>query len=127
MKFKKNQTIYLQIADFICENIITRKWPEDEKISSVRELAATIEVNPNTVMRTYSHLQEMGVIFNKRGIGYFVSQGAPGKIKNMQKQEFIKEELPEIFKKMQLLQIDFEELEKIYKTINSNGQKSDQN
>ena len=127
MKFKKNQTIYLQIADFICENILTHKWPQEEKISSVRELAASIEVNPNTVMRTYSHLQEMGVIYNKRGIGYFVSKGAPDKIKDMQKQEFIKQELPEVFKKMQLLQIDFQELEKIYKSINSNGQKSDQN
>lgn len=121
MEFKKNQTIYLQIADFICENILTHKWPQEEKISSVRELAATIEVNPNTIMRTYSHLQEMGIIYNKRGIGYFVAEGAPKKIKDMQKQEFIKEELPEVFKKMKLLQIDFAELEKIYKTINSNG------
>lgn len=122
MEFKKNQTIYLQIADFICENILTHKWPEEEKIFSVRELAAKIEVNPNTVMRTFSHLQEMGIIFNKRGIGYFVAQGAPTKIKEMQKQEFIKEELPEVFKKMELLQMDFVELEKIYKSINSNGQ-----
>lgn len=122
MKFKKNQTIYLQIADFICENILTHKWAEEEKISSVRELAAKIEVNPNTVMRTYSHLQDMGIIFNKRGIGYFVASGAPNKIKDMQKQEFIKQELPEVFKKMQLLQIDFEELEKIFKSIKSNGQ-----
>ena len=126
MKFKKNQTIYLQIADFICENILTHKWPEEEKISSVRELAAKIEVNPNTVMRTYSHLQEMGIIFNKRGIGYFVANGAPNKIKDMQKQDFIKQELPEVFKKMQLLQIDFHELEKIFNSIQSNGQtKSD--
>ena len=122
MEFKKNQTIYLQIADFICENILTHKWPQEEKISSVRELAAKIEVNPNTVMRTFSHLQEMGIIFNKRGIGYFVAKGAPQKIMNMQKQEFIKQELPEVFKKMQLLEIDFEELEKIYKSIISNGQ-----
>ncbi len=121
MEFKKNQTIYLQIADFICENIITHKWPQEEKISSVRELAASIEVNPNTVMRTYSHLQEMGIIYNKRGIGYFVSPGAPESIKKMQKQEFIKNELPEVFKKMDLLQIEFDELEGIYKSLNSNG------
>ena len=122
MEFKKNQTIYLQIADFICENILTHKWPEEEKIFSVRELAAQIEVNPNTIMRTFSHLQEMGIIYNKRGIGYFVSQGASKKIKDMQKLEFIKQELPEVFKKMELLQIDFVELEEIYKSINSNGQ-----
>lgn len=118
MEFKKNQTIYMQIADFICENIMTNKFPEGDKISSVREMAANIEVNPNTVMRTYSHLQEEGIIQNKRGIGYFVTEGASQKIKKMQKEEFIKEVLPELFKKMELLQIDFKELKNIYESVN---------
>lgn len=121
MEFKKNQTIYLQIADFICENILTHKWPEEEKISSVRELASMIEVNPNTVMRTFSHLQDMGVIYNKRGIGYFVADGAPKTIQDMQKQAFIKQELPEVFKKMDLLKMEFSELENIYKSSRLNG------
>ncbi len=122
MEFKKNQTIYLQIADFICENILTHKWPVEEKIASVRELASMIEVNPNTVMRTFSHLQEMGVIYNKRGIGYFVATGAPNKIQEMQKQEFITQVLPEVFKKMELLKLDFSELQKIYQSSKTNGQ-----
>jgi len=110
MEFKKKQGIYLQIADHICENIMTLRWPEGEKITSVRELAATIEVNPNTVMRTYKHLQESGIIQNKRGIGYFVSAGASQKIRAMQKQEFIENELPAFVRKMQLLGIPKEEL-----------------
>lgn len=114
MEFKKNQTIYMQIADFICENIILDKWKEGEKISSVREFAAQVEVNPNTVMRTYSHLQEEGIIYNKRGIGFFVHDGASQKIKAMQKQEFINEVLPDIFRKMKLLNIDIKEIEHLY-------------
>ena len=114
MKFKKNQTIYTQIADFICENILTLKWPVDEKIASVRELAGMLQVNPNTVMRTYSMLQDQGVIYNKRGIGYFVSDGAPENINQMERNSFINDELPELFKKMDLLKIDFEELKAIY-------------
>ena len=58
MEFRKNQTIYLQIADYICENIMAEQWIKGDKIQSVREMAATIQVNPNTVMRTYSHLQD---------------------------------------------------------------------
>jgi len=100
---------------------MTHKWPVEEKISSVREMAATIEVNPNTIMRTYSHLQEMGIIYNKRGIGYFVASGAPKKILDMQKQEFVKEVLPEVFKKMELLKLDFKELEKIYQATTAKG------
>jgi len=124
MEFKKNQTIYMQIADFICEKIMVNKWPAGEKIASVREFASKIEVNPNTVMRTYSHLQDEGIIFNKRGIGFFVNEGASEKIKAMQKQDFIETILPELFKKMELLNIDFDELKNLYnKSIaeSSNG------
>jgi len=114
MEFRKNKTIYIQIGDMICEKIMTHEWKEEEKISSVRELGANIEVNPNTVMRTYSHLQELGIIYNKRGIGFFVSKGAPSKIKEMQKLDFIENELPLIFRKMELLQIDLKDLSKLY-------------
>ena len=122
MEFKKNQTIYMQIANLICENILTAKWSEEEKISSVREMAAKIEVNPNTVMRSYSYLQDSGIIFNKRGIGYFVSEGASGKIKEMNKQTFLEQEVPEVFKKMAMLDIDMKTIEKLYKSfISSNN------
>jgi len=120
MEFNKHQSIYLQIADFICENVMTEKWPSDEKISSVRELAANMEVNPNTVMRAYSQLQDEGIIYNKRGIGYFVSEGASKKIKDMEKEDFINNELPKIFKKMKMLNIKFSELEELYNKT-SNG------
>jgi len=121
MEFKKNQTIYLQIADFICENILTEKWPVEEKIASVRELAAMIEVNPNTVMRTYSYLQDKGIIYNRRGIGFFVATDAPSSIQNIEKENFLKTELPEIFKKMEMLKMNFSELESLYKKYSQNG------
>jgi len=114
MDFKKSQTIYEQIADIVRENILTDKWQAGDKIASVRELAAEIEVNPNTVMRSYSSLQEQGILFNKRGIGFFVSDKAQKIIHKMDKDIFIKEELPSIFRKMKLLHVDFEELRNLY-------------
>jgi len=117
MEFKKNQTIYMQIADFVRESILTKKWPVGEKISSVREMAANIQVNPNTVMRTYSLLQDQGIITNKRGIGYFVSADAESVILKEQREKFINEEIPEFLRKMKLLKIDFAELQKIEQTI----------
>lgn len=121
MEFKKNQTIYMQIADFICERIILLEWKEADKIASVREFASQIEVNPNTVMRTYSYLQDEGIIYNKRGIGFFVQEGASAKIKAMKKQTFINEILPEIFRKMKMLDIDFKELENLYVESSTNN------
>ena len=121
MDFKKTQTIYLQIADFICENILAGKIKAGEKIQSVREMAASTQVNPNTVMRTYAHLQEQEIIFNKRGIGYFVEEDAAQKMRNIRKKEFIQKRLPELFKTMDLLDINFEDLQKIYSEQQSGG------
>ncbi|MDN5201332.1 GntR family transcriptional regulator [Fulvivirgaceae bacterium BMA10] len=114
MDFRDNKAIYLQIADFFCENILLKKWKEGERVPSVRETAVDIEVNPNTVMRTFNYLQDMDIIFNKRGIGYFVSEGAFEKTLTLKKDSFIKNDLPLIFKTMQLLNIDFDELKSYY-------------
>jgi len=114
MDFNNQQAIYLQIADRICEYILTGKWKEEERISSVREMAVSIEVNPNTVMRTYSHLQELGIIFNKRGIGYFVAQEALKVIRDMKKLNFIETELPKLFNTLYLLNISVKELDEKY-------------
>jgi GntR family transcriptional regulator len=110
MEFQKKDAIYLQIVERICENILEKRWQEGEKIPSVRELAIDVEVNPNTIMRSYNYLQDMGVIFMKRGIGYFVSENAYEKTIEIMKDNFIKNELPKVFKAIKLLKMDFEEL-----------------
>ena len=114
MDFSKSQTIYMQIADHISEQILAGQLQAGDKVLSVREMAAEIAVNPNTVMRTYSYLQEQDIIFNKRGIGYFVSETALQKTRVMKKQAFIEQYLPQFFKSMDLLDIKFEDLKKIY-------------
>lgn len=114
MEFQKKDAIYLQIVDRICENILEKRWQEGEKIPSVRELAIDIEVNPNTIMRSYTYLQDMGIIFMKRGIGYFVSENAYERTIQIMKDDFIKNELPKFFKMIDLLKLDFEELKKRY-------------
>ena len=105
MDFKEEQSIYLQIGDYICENILRDVWKKGDRIPSTRDFAAQIEVNPNTVVRTYSHLEELGVISKERGVGYFVSEDAVENIKKFKKQEFIQNTMPEFFKNMELLGI----------------------
>lgn len=112
MDYKKNQAIYLQIGEIICEYILTGSWPVTEKISSVREFAAMMEVNPNTVMRTYTYLQDKGIIYNKRGIGFFVSKDAVKLITERERKIFLEQELPQLFKRMHMLDISIKDLEK---------------
>ena len=89
-------------------------WKANEKILSIRELAVNLEVNPNTAMRAYEFLQTRGIIYNKRGIGYFVSEDAVLKVRNYMKEEFINQSLPVFFKSIFQLDINFGELEAMY-------------
>jgi GntR family transcriptional regulator len=110
MEFGDSHAIYLQIADQLTENILLKRWNSGDRIPSVRELAVSIEVNPNTVMRTFNYLQEKGIIYNKRGIGYFVSDDGFEKTKALKKEIFISQELPRIFREMRLLSLTMEDL-----------------
>ena len=114
MEFKEKQAIYMQIADYFGNNILREQWKTDEKVPSVRQLAVEIEVNPNTVMRSYTHLQENGIIYNKRGIGYFVTTDAKRILIDMMKQQFIDIELPELFRKMELIGLTIKDIETLF-------------
>jgi len=114
MEFGDNNAIYLQIADQLSENILLKRWNSGDRIPSVRELAVSIEVNPNTVMRTFNYLQEKGIIYNKRGIGYFVSDDGFEKTKSLRKENFINQELPRLFRELQLLGLTMEDLGNFY-------------
>ncbi len=118
MEFIENQPIYVQIADNFCENILLQKWKPNQRIPSVREIAVTMEVNPNTAMRAFIYLQEKDIIFNKRGIGYFVAEEGYEKALELKRAEFIEKDLPIVMKTMRLLDISCQEMEALYKETN---------
>lgn len=93
MDFRDTKAIYLQIADRICDEVLVGKFAEDSRIPSVREYAAVVEVNANTVMRSFDQLQSQGIIYNKRGIGYFVAAGARERILALRKEQFLTNEV----------------------------------
>jgi GntR family transcriptional regulator len=103
MDFVNKQPIYMQIADYFCENILRKEWRKNEKIPSVREIAVLVEVNPNTAIRAYTFLQDQGIIYNKRGIGYFVAEDGYQRAIDIRKAEFVQKDLPNLFKTMDLL------------------------
>jgi DNA-binding transcriptional regulator YhcF (GntR family) len=114
MEFKDNEAIYLQIAAFVCENILTGKWTAGQKIPSVRDLAVELEVNPNTVMRSYEFLQSLEIVYNKRGLGLFVAEDGFEKVKTYRKQQFVQQNLPEFFKNIYLLDISIDDVKRQY-------------
>jgi DNA-binding transcriptional regulator YhcF (GntR family) len=115
MIFKENtKAIYLQIADKICDEVMVGSIRQGDRIPSVREYASTLQVNANTVMRSYDYLDKAGVIFNRRGIGFFIAEDACERILTMRREAFYCGEMQDFFHKINLLGITPEELTKLY-------------
>jgi len=121
MEFKDTQAIYLQIGDYVCEQILLDRWLAGDRILSVRELGVALQVNPNTVMRSFDFLQTNDIIFNKRGVGYFVTAQAKSKISAYRRKQFLEQELPAFFKNMTLLGMNFEEIKIQYEAYIQNN------
>ena len=114
MEFNAHKPIYLQICSQTYEKILNGELNAEDRILSVRDLGIQLGVNPNTIMRSYETMTNAGIIYNKRGIGYFITEGAKDIVLKQMKEEFINEELPEVVKKMKLLGIGLEDLKKYF-------------
>ena len=111
---ENNKAIYLQIADTIAERILAGSLSPGERLPSVREYAASVQVNPNTMMRTYESLSQQGLIYNRRGIGFFVADDAPDTIARMKREEFLNGEIFDMFRQLELLKVSPDELKSKY-------------
>ncbi|GAL66957.1 GntR family transcriptional regulator [Jejuia pallidilutea] len=120
MEFKSNRGIFLQIADSLCNQILEGKLLPHDRVPSVRDLAVELEVNRNTVMRSYAYLQDEGIFENKRGVGFFVSESAIQKINNKAKKDFFENELPFLLKKIELLKLNSKDLNQLLNKIKNN-------
>ena len=116
MNFTNDKAIYIQMADRLMDEILADKYKDDDRIPSVREYAVLLEVNTNTAVKAYDELARANIIYNKRGLGYFVTPGAKKQIMTERKKEFMKERLPELFRQMKLLGITLEDVKVAYDT-----------
>ncbi|NLB88467.1 MAG: GntR family transcriptional regulator [Syntrophomonadaceae bacterium] len=90
--FHSGVPAYQQIIDKIKELIISGNLQADDPLPSIRELAKELNVNPNTVARSYRDLETEGYIYSRPGVGSFISAQNEQTIKN-KALSLIKEEL----------------------------------
>ena len=114
MDFKNQSPIFIQIADLIMNAVLSGQLKTGDRIESVREMAAKVQVNPNTVHRAFAYLQDRGIIFNQRGVGYFVDPEALNRTQALKKKEFMDQYLPEFVKRMKLLDLKPDDLKKYF-------------
>lgn len=119
---ENNKAIYLQIVERISDSILRGEYPPDSRIPSVREYAASVEVNANTVMRSYERLTTKGLIYQKRGIGFFVTSDALEKILSDKKEDLMEKQLPPLFNLMKYIGITPDQLKQAYSDYLNNSQ-----
>lgn len=110
--FSNDKAIYLQMADRLCDEILAGLYGDDDRIPSVREYAVLLQVNTNTAVKAYDALARDGIIYHRRGLGYFVSAGARDTIMQARRREFMEQTLPDVFRRMRLLGIGIDEVVK---------------
>lgn len=120
MEFGDHKTIFLQIRDWLVDQILTGKLAPGDRIPSVRELAADIEVNRNTVMRSYALMEQEGIIDNRRGIGFFVSDQARQRLATDEKANFIRDELPKLVHQAKVLRLTLADFEPLIQQLHEN-------
>jgi DNA-binding transcriptional regulator YhcF (GntR family) len=122
MDFKSSKGIFLQIAENLCHQILEGELKPGDRVPSVRDLATEFEVNRNTVMRTYTNLQEAGIFDNKRGIGFFIAENALKLISSREKGIFQTHDLPDFIVKIKLLKLTSYDLSDLLDAIKINDQ-----
>ena len=110
MTFNNDKAIYLQMADRLCDEILAGTYADDDRVPSVREYAVALEVNTNTAVKAYEALARDGVIYNRRGLGYFVTPGARATIMEQRRRAFLGDTLPAMLRQMRLLGIGIDEV-----------------
>jgi len=119
--YKTSKGIFQQLADTLSHRILEGALNAGERVPSVRDLSEEFEVNRNTLLRTYTLLNDAGIIENKRGVGFFVSEDAVERIRTQEKVLFFAEELPEFINKVRILKLTKDDLSELVQQLDKNA------
>lgn len=108
MDFKSDKPIYRQIVDYCLACVLTHRWLPDQKVPSVREMALQMAVNTHTVLKSFEFLQSAGIIYPRRGMGYYLAPDAEQQVDRIRREQFFAETLSHLFDEMEMLGIGIE-------------------
>ena len=109
-KFDKNKPICPQIEETLCAEIANGKLEPNQRLLSVRDVAIKAGVNPNTVQKAFTELEQMGLIYSVRGSGWFVSENT--ELAKERADQLKREKTKAFFSDMQTLGVSVDEIKK---------------
>src|SRR6187397_2132289 len=96
LRTQHEKPVYVRLRETIADAILAGQYGDGDPLPSVRAFAAEQSANPLTVAKAYQGFQDEGLIIVKRGVGMFVAPGAASRLRNVQRDDFIEHEWPEI-------------------------------
>lgn len=110
--WNENTPIYLQLKEKVIGMLLDGVLKPGDALPSVRQVAADFQLNPITVSRAYQELVDESLVEKRRGLGMYVTEGAPEKLLASERQRFLKEEWPAMLARIEQLGLRLEELMK---------------
>ena len=108
--FEGREPIYRQIAEAIRGEILSGALAEGDQVMSTTQYATTYRINPATAAKAFAELVTEGVLHKQRGLGMFVSNGAPEQLRAQRRESFFAEQLDPVLRDAELLGITRDDL-----------------
>ena len=115
LDFRDSRPVYEQICEKIKNLIVSGVIKSGDKIMSVRDMAAALTINPNTIVKAYKQLEQEGYIYSIQGRGYFVAEKSFAR--SSTKIETLTENTKTALKELCFLGVKKEEISKIIEDI----------
>lgn len=110
MNFRDSLPIYLQIAERLMDEIVAGQYKTDERVPGVRDYSVLLQVNVNTTTKAFDQLRQRGIIYDRRGMGSYVSAEAREIILSQRREDFLNTQIPALARTMLQLSISPEQL-----------------
>lgn len=105
-----NTPIYRQLKERVIGMMLDGLLKPGDALPSVRQIAADFQLNPITVSRAYQELVDDALVEKRRGLGMYVTDGAPEKLLASERERFLREEWPAMMERIRRLGLDIGEL-----------------
>jgi len=110
LTFNEERPIFQQLAEQLEEGILSGVYPEESQVPSITEFSVTYKINPATALKGINLLVDAGLLYKKRGVGMFVSTGAPEKLRGQRKERFYRDYIEKIVREAKHLGLTAEQL-----------------
>ncbi|WP_395791377.1 GntR family transcriptional regulator [Aquimonas sp.] len=108
--WNENTPIYLQLKERVIGMLLDGVLKPGDALPSVRQVAADFQLNPITVSRAYQELVDETLVEKRRGLGMYVTDGAPEKLLASERERFLQEEWPAVLARIERLGLKLTDL-----------------